>query len=297
MTSSAILSWCPYSRAQYGSWLRALASYTVRTGPSLVAEALVGVLTERARMGATTSSIRGFTSAVRAVEDLQSIPPAVTTLHKRIAASHPRYGEFFDSGRARVFRLLRWRLPFGRKYSPYFCQLALARVLQGVLPSGVLLVHYLDDFLLVYTEEGVLREAGRAVVRALVEAGFLIRPKSVLDPVQLVSFSGKALNLALQTVACHTKALLQLWVGWMRLALGDGGGQHLRSYLCLLNWHVRPRGLGGPFGTGAWCWLRWGRTADGEQQPSQGLPVKLLEGLATLAALAAEPHMYPTGKA
>ena len=51
-----------------------------------VAEVLAGVLAEWARMGATVSSIRGFTSAVRAVEDPQWIPPAVTTLHKRIAA-------------------------------------------------------------------------------------------------------------------------------------------------------------------------------------------------------------------
>ena len=36
-------------------------------------------------MGATASSIRGFTLAVCAVEDLQWIPPAVTILHKRIA--------------------------------------------------------------------------------------------------------------------------------------------------------------------------------------------------------------------
>ena len=130
-----------------------------------------------------------------------------------------------------------------------------------------MLVHYLDDFLPVYTDEGVLREAGRAAVRALVEAGFSISPKSVLDPVQPVSLLGKALNLATRTVACHTQALLQPWMACMRLALGDGGGRHLRSYLGLLNWHVRPRGLGCPFGAGAWCWLRWGRTVDGERQP------------------------------
>ena len=78
-------------------------------------------------------------------------------------------------------------------------------------------------------------KAGRAAVRALVEAGFLIRPKSVLDPVQLVSFLGKALNLATRTVTCNTQALLQLSVGWMRLALGEGDGRHLHSYLGLLN--------------------------------------------------------------
>ena len=71
-------------------------------------------------------------------------------------------------------------------------------------------------------------------MRVLVEAGCLISPKSVLDPVQLVSFLGKALNLATRTVACHTQGRLQLWVGWMRLALGEGNGRHLRSYLAKL---------------------------------------------------------------
>ena len=47
------------------------------------------------------------------------------------------------------------RLPFGSKYSPYLCLTALARVLQGVLPPRVLLVHYLDDCLLVYTNREV----------------------------------------------------------------------------------------------------------------------------------------------
>ena len=36
-------------------------------------------------MGASASSIQGITWAVRAVGHLQWIPPAVTTLHKRIA--------------------------------------------------------------------------------------------------------------------------------------------------------------------------------------------------------------------
>ena len=78
----------------------------------------------------------------------------------------------------------------------------------------MLLVHYLDDFLLVYIDEEVLRRAGRADVCAWAEAGFLISPKGVLDPLQPVAFTGKV-NLAARTVAYHTQALLQLWVGWM----------------------------------------------------------------------------------
>ena len=103
------------------------------------------------------------------------------------------------------------RLPFGLKYTPYFSQTTLVWVLQGAHPPpphGMLLVHYLDDFLPVSTDEGVLREAARAVVRALVEAGFRINPKSVFDPVQPVSFPGKAPNVATRTFACHTQAPL-----------------------------------------------------------------------------------------
>ena len=155
------------------------------------------------------------------------------------------------------------RLPFGWKYSPYLCQTGLARVLRGLLPPEILLVHYLDDFLLVFTDREVLREAGRSAVRTLIEAGFLISPKSVLDPVPVASFLGKELNLATRQVRSHEQALLQLWVGWLRLAVGRRTDQHLQSFLGLLNWHVRPRGFGCPFAAGAYCWLRWGRTVGG----------------------------------
>ena len=79
-------SWRPRTRSQYASRLRALAAYAGRTGPPDTAAALAGLLAERAQAGATASALRGITSAVRAVEDLQWLPPTVTTLHKRIAA-------------------------------------------------------------------------------------------------------------------------------------------------------------------------------------------------------------------
>ena len=40
--------------------------------------------------------------------------------------------------------------------------------------------------------------------------------------------------------------------------------------------------------------LRWGRTVDGEREPSHGLPAKILESLATLAVVAAEPWAAST---
>ena len=189
------------------------------------------------------------------------------------------------------------RLPFGWKYSPYLCQTSLARILRGVLPPEILLVHYLDDFLLVFTDSQVLREAGRSAVRALIEAGFLISPKSVLDPVPVASFLGKELDLEARQIKSHEPALLQLWTGWLRLAVGTGNDRHLQSFLGLLNWHVRPRGFGCPFAAGAYCWLRWGRTVGGVKQPAQGFPLKMLESLATLMAVAAEPWQAPGGEA
>ena len=83
---SAMQSWRPRTRSQYASRLRALAAYADCTGPHDTAAALAGLLAERAQAGATASALRGITSAVRAVEDLQWPPPTVTTLHKRIAA-------------------------------------------------------------------------------------------------------------------------------------------------------------------------------------------------------------------
>ena len=79
-------SWRPRTRSQYASRLRALAAYAERTGPPDPAAALAGLLAERAQAGATASALRGIISAIRAVEDLQWLPPAVTPLHKRIAA-------------------------------------------------------------------------------------------------------------------------------------------------------------------------------------------------------------------
>ena len=83
---SAIPSWHRRTTAQYGSLLHVLASDTVRTRPPSVADALASGFVERARMGATASSILGFTLAIRTVEDLPCIPTAATPLHKRIAA-------------------------------------------------------------------------------------------------------------------------------------------------------------------------------------------------------------------
>ena len=151
----------------------------------------------------------------------------------------------------------------------------------------MLLVHHLDDFLHVYSHN---------TLRTLVKARFLISLKSVLELVIMFSFVGKALNLSNRSVECHTQALLQLWVGLMRLAVVADDRRGFRNFLGLLNRHVRPRGLGCLFVAGAWCWLRWGTTLGGERQPSRALPLKFLQWVGTVMALAAKAWS-PSGNA
>ena len=54
-----------------------------------------------------------------------------------------------------------------------------------------------------------------------------------------------------------------------------------------MQWHVRPRLGTGPLFAGSYCWMRWG-------DHGQALPLKVLEGLATIMALAAEEWRPPT---
>ena len=205
---------------------------------------------------------------------------------------------FFASGPPPGLRLWRCRAyHLAGNTAPICAKRVWLAFSRGCCPPEILLVHYLDDFLLVFTDREVLREAGRVAVRALIEAGFLISPKSVLDPVPVASFLGKELDLQARQIRSHEQALLQLWAGWLRLAVGAGNDRHLQSFLGLLNWHVRPRGLGCPFAAGAYCWLRWGRTVGGVKQPAQGFPLKMLGSLATLVAVAAEPWQAPGGEA
>ena len=83
------------------------------------------------------------------------------------------------------------RLPFGWKYSPFICQQTLARIVERVLPPDVLLVHYLDDFLLVHYDKGYLRDNTGNTVIALGHEGFIVSPKSVLEPTTQLDVLGE----------------------------------------------------------------------------------------------------------
>ena len=111
------------------------------------------------------------------------------------------------------------RLPFGWKYSPFICHQTLARIVEQVLPPDVLLVHYLDDFLLIHHDKGYLRSNTGNTVDALGREGFIVRPKSVLEPATQLVFLGKWLDLLERMVWSHEVTHLQMLVAKLTLAV------------------------------------------------------------------------------
>ena len=103
------------------------------------------------------------------------------------------------------------RMPFGWKFSPLLCQLALQKVIAGIFPPHVIIFHYLDDFLLLGGCPAELREVTGRVVAALKAAGFLVSPKSVLEPTTHVLFLGKHIDTQARRIWSHPRAYLQMF--------------------------------------------------------------------------------------
>ena len=177
------------------------------------------------------------------------------------------------------------RLPFGWKYSPFICQQTLARIVERVLPPDILLLHYLDDFLLVHHDNN--DNTGNTVI-ALGREGFIVSPKSVLEPATQLVFLGKWLDPLVRMVWSHEVAHLQMFVAWLRLAVWRSESRLLQSFLGFLHWQVRPRGVACPFAAGAYCWLR-------EEGLGHTL-VAVLDSLVVLQTVAAELWRAPVAR-
>ena len=96
----------------------------------------------------------------------------------------------------------RWlTLPFRWKYSPVHCQrLVSALVMRALRDLRARGVTYLDDVLVSAVGRCCVRVAARLVSRVLGKAGFLISPKSVVEPVRTLDFIGKHFSAAAMTV-------------------------------------------------------------------------------------------------
>ena len=138
------------------------------------------------------------------------------------------------------------RLPFAWKYSPVICQKTLAQIVERVLSPDILLVPYLDDFLLFHHDKGYKRDNTGNTVIARGREGFIFSPKSVRSRPLSWFFWGSG----------WTSWRGQMFVAWLWLAFWGSQRRLLQSFLGFLHWQVRPRCVACPFAAGAYCWLR-----------------------------------------
>ena len=135
------------------------------------------------------------------------------------------------------------RLPFGWAFSPFICQELLGTVVRGIVPEGVYLVHYLDDFISFSCDRDLLEGVTGTVAVRTRQAGFLVSSKSTLSPVQVLQALGKVVNLRERFIQVQPFVFLHLMVAWIRLATCGYSKKCLDKLLGTLQWHLRPLGF------------------------------------------------------
>jgi hypothetical protein len=151
-------------------------------------------------------------------------------------------------------------LPFGWSYSPILCQKVFEHIAKGVVPGHLFLYVYIDDFLIVGRDREEVRRATRLLVEELTRLGFLVSPKSTLDPTHALKFLGKHLDFRIRTIQATPFSAAQLIFRWVRMATGHTGRKFLRSFFGLLIWLARPHKGMACFYGGAYGHLLWGAT-------------------------------------
>ena len=93
------------------------------------------------------------------------------------------------------------RLPFGWKYSPVLCQRVLQYFIKGLKKGQTLILHYLDDFMVLGKDKALVSEVTESLVILLEGKGCLISPKSVLEPVQRLAWLGKQFDFVTGSIS------------------------------------------------------------------------------------------------
>ena len=140
------------------------------------------------------------------------------------------------------------------------CQYVLAFVTGSLDTSGVLVLHYLDDFLVIGYGKAKVGSVSQRLCDALRKAGAVISTKSVLEPVPEIQWLGKWLVLSGDRAEVFPKgqggaALLGLWI---RAAVLPLTRKHARHILGRFIWSVRPAVWFAPFLSGWWAHCQWG---------------------------------------
>jgi hypothetical protein len=179
------------------------------------------------------------------------------------------------------------RLPFGWSFSPILCQKIFEHIARGVVPEHLFLYVYIDDFLIVGRDREEVRRATRLLVNELTRLGFIVSPKSTLDPIPALKFLGKLLDFQDRTIQATPFSAAQLVFRWVRMATGHTGRKFLRSFFGLLIWLARPHKGMACFYGGAYGHLLWGPTN------RAFTPRGVLDSLASGIFFALKPYTPP----
>ena len=151
-------------------------------------------------------------------------------------------------------------LPFGWQFSPAICQTVLGFILERLSLVSVLVLHYLDDFLIVGYGSDNVRSAAHQLCSSLRLEGAIISPKSVLEPVPELDWLGKHLVLSGARAGVYAMAGgWQILVGlWLRTAVLPLSRQQARRVVGRFSWALRPQVGACPFLAGWRCHVLWG---------------------------------------
>ena len=151
----------------------------------------------------------------------------------------------------------RWlTLPFGWKYSPVLCQkLVCALVRRALRDLRARGVTYLANVLVSAVGGNRVRVAARRVSRVLGKAGFLISPKSVMEPVRTLDFIGKQFAATAMTVENKPGVIGGVIAPWLLGIVQNRLSARLAARLLgKLEWAVRPNAGLAPFVAGGHYW-------------------------------------------
>ena len=109
------------------------------------------------------------------------------------------------------------------------------------MPPGFYSFYYVDDLLIVGSDERRLVEVPKTVVEALTRAGFVVSGKSTLQPMQRIFFWGNWVDLVDRSIQSKPRADLQIFSIWFRLATtGKPSSRMPAQALGSINRHFRP---------------------------------------------------------
>ena len=171
------------------------------------------------------------------------------------------------------------RLPFGWKYSPVLCQRILQFFLKDLKKGQTLVLHYLDDFMVLGHDRARVTEVTSQMIFFLVDKGCLISPKSVLEPVQSLHWLGKHFDLVSGRITNTGGALEVAVAKWLVLSVGHCTRKRVQSAIGKIRWLARPHPCLSPVSAGPCAHTLWG--------PSflPHTPIAILRNLASVLAL------------